>query len=47
MIQWIYFPKSDEAPALAHKIVDVFKDKLLEIDSEVNNLKSDEVLAEV
>jgi hypothetical protein len=47
MIEWIYFPKSDAPPAIAKKIVDVFKGVAQDIDSEKRDLKSNEVLTKV
>jgi len=47
MIEWIHFPKSDEAPWIVRKVVDVFKSIAPEIDSYKRDLKSNEVLASV
>jgi len=47
MIEWIYFPKSDEAPSIARKVVEVFRNIAHEIDSHKRDLKSNEVLAKV
>ncbi len=45
MINWQYYPKSDMAPPLATRVINVFDDVSGEIDSDSHTLKSDEVLA--
>lgn len=45
MINWIYFPLSDEPTELARKVVAVFESVADSIDSQKNTLQSNEVLA--
>jgi len=48
MINWIWFPKSDEATELARKVVQVFENAADEIDSTTHpKQESDEVLAKL
>jgi len=45
MINWVYYPRSDEATETALKVVEVFKAASNKIDSESHTLKSNEVLS--
>ena len=45
MINWIYYPRSDEATDMALKVVGVFKAASNKIDSELHTLSSNEVLS--
>jgi len=45
MINWIYYPRSDEATEMALKVVGVFKSASSKIDSESHTLSSNEVLS--
>lgn len=45
MINWIYYPRSDKATAMALKVVSVFEASSDKIDSESNTLSSNEVLS--
>ena len=45
MINWVYYPRSDEATETALKVVKVFKAASNKIDSELHDLKSNEVLS--
>jgi len=47
MIHWQYFPKSDEAPAIVHGVVDTFTEASNRIDSDRFDMPSNGVLAEV
>ena len=47
MINWQYYPKSDAAPPIAHKVIDAFEDASSCIDSVTHTLKSNQVLAAV
>jgi hypothetical protein len=47
MIEWIYFPKSNEPPPLIRNVVKVFENVGSEINSNFNALKSNEVLSKV
>ena len=47
MINWQYFPKSDEAPVIVHTVVDAFEEASHRIDSFKFDLPSNDVLAEV
>jgi len=47
MINWQYFPKSDKAPAIVHKVVDAFEEASHRIDSFQFDLPSNDVLSEV
>ncbi|MES1934625.1 hypothetical protein T35B1_18573 [Salinisphaera shabanensis T35B1] len=47
MIDWQYFPKSDEAPEIAHSVVAAFVEASGRIDSFAFELPSNEALAEV
>lgn len=47
MIEWIYFPKSHDAPAIARKVVSVFDQVEHEIDSHKLDLISNDVLAKI
>ena len=44
MINWQYFPKSDETPSHLHKVVEVFHNEAKEIDSFHHQLSYNEVL---
>ena len=45
MINWIYYPRSDEATEMALKVVGVFKAASTKIDPESHTLSSNEVLS--
>lgn len=45
MINWIYYPKSEELPLHLGRVVEVFESHDKQIKSPENTLKSDEVLA--
>ncbi len=45
MINWQFFPKSRELPTHLEEVLQVFFSNLLKIDSENNNLNSNEVLS--
>ena len=47
MINWIYYPRSDEATAMALMVVRVFEAASDRIDSESHTLNSNEVLSEI
>jgi len=47
MINWQYFPKSDEAPSIVDTVVDAFEEASQRIDSFKFDLPSNDVLAEV
>ncbi len=47
MINWQYFPKSDEAPPIVYTVVDAFEEASKRIDSSKFDLPSNDVLAEV
>ncbi|MEZ6114895.1 MAG: hypothetical protein R3C99_28350, partial [Pirellulaceae bacterium] len=44
MINWQYYPKSDAAPEIAHKVIAVFNAVSGEIDSAIHSLESNAVL---
>ncbi|MCA9162304.1 MAG: hypothetical protein KDA62_04970 [Planctomycetales bacterium] len=44
MINWQYYPKSDAAPEIAHKVIAVFNAASGEIDSAIHSLESNAVL---
>lgn len=45
MINWQYFPKSDLCPPIGHRVIQAFESVATNIDSEVNALNSNQVLA--
>jgi hypothetical protein len=45
MINWMYFPKNQPLDATSHQVVKAFQDISLDIDSEIHQYKSNEVLA--
>ncbi len=47
MINWRYFPKSDEAPQIAVDVVSVFENASTRIESTKHDLNSNDVLAEI
>jgi hypothetical protein len=47
MINWIYYPRSDEATEMILKVIKVFKEASNRIDSESHTLSSNEVLSEI
>ena len=47
MIEWIYFPKSDEPPSIAKSVVEAFTNVSEKIDSQRHDLQSNDVLAKV
>lgn len=47
MINWTYFPHSSPPPTIVERVISVFEDASLAIDSSTNNLKSNSVLAAV
>jgi len=44
MINWQYYPKSDKVPEHLENVVEVFKNEEDSFDSQIHQLKSDEVL---
>ncbi len=45
MINWMFYPKTRQVDELSLRIVNVFSEKAVEIDSATHQLKSDDVLA--